>query len=505
MTMTSAGTKLRTSNDLKVMTGTTRQYLILRESEILAAGGEGTVYLPTQYPDQAAKIYHRASADIAVKLQLMIDSPPDIPDYEEGSIAIAWPEEFLLDSGPPNAARGFLMKRVSGKPVVNYYSPGRRLQTVPGFNYEHLLATARNLARAVEVCHGQRYVIGDLNESNVLVSEISVVSLIDTDSFQVLDRRSGKIYRSPVGKPEYTPPEMQGRRFDSEDRSQDHDLFGLAVIIYQLLMEGSHPFAGMYTGQGDPPQIEKRIAEGHFPHSGTRAVPYRHMPIAPPWQNLHPELRDEFIQCFDIGHDSPETRPTAYEWAQKIEGVMKYLASCGKNPQHRYFNHLPDCPWCVRARLMGGNDPFPFTPRIRAPARPYPKNYNKSGDNNKRRATQKKPRGVGFGFVVNKRNEILLIQRGYGKERGKWSLPGGIQEEGDSLRRTAIKETREETGIRMESMRLYYKGRGNRLEVWRGKHSGGHIKIQHSECLDAKWFQKDMLPNDVNLAFGPTR
>ena len=30
-----------------------------------------------------------------------------------------------------------------------------------------------------------------------------------------------------------------------------------------------------------------------------------------------------------------------------------------------------------------------------------------------------------FGLVVNERNEVLLIQRGYGKEKSKWSLPGG--------------------------------------------------------------------------------
>ena len=30
-----------------------------------------------------------------------------------------------------------------------------------------------------------------------------------------------------------------------------------------------------------------------------------------------------------------------------------------------------------------------------------------------------------FGLVVNNRNEILLIQRGYGKDKGKWSLPRG--------------------------------------------------------------------------------
>ena len=73
------------------------------------------------------------------------------------------------------------------------------------------------------------------------------------------------------------------------------------------------------------------------------------------------------------------------------------------------------------------------------------------------------------------------------------------------LRRTAIRETREETGIRMGSVHLYYKGRNHPMEVWRGKRVGGHLRIQRRECLDAKWFQHDMLPHDRNLAFGPDK
>ena len=347
--------------DRPVVTGTTRRSLVILESEILAAGGEGTVYLLGSYPDHAAKIYHAPSADIQTKLRLMIDNTPRVPSGEEDRIAIAWPEELLLDPATPGSALGFLMRRVSGRPVIQYYSPGRRRSVAPFFTYEHLLATARNIARAVEICHGQRYVIGDINESNVLVSETGAVALIDTDSFQVLDRSSGQIHRSPVGKPEYTPAELQGHRFDSIDRTQDHDVFGLAVIMYQLLMEGVHPFTGVYTLSGDPPQIEDRIANGHFPHSQARSVPYNHSPLAPPWQTLHPSLRDRFIQSFDIGHDSPETRPTAHEWAQTLEEVQADLVSCARSSQHRYSNHLSACPWCERAAAMGGYD-YSFPP-----------------------------------------------------------------------------------------------------------------------------------------------
>ena len=82
-----------------------------------------------------------------------------------------------------------------------------------------------------------------------------------------------------------------------------------------------------------------------------------------------------------------------------------------------------------------------------------------------------------FGLVVNHKDEILLIQRGYGKDKGKWSLPGGKREKGDSLKRTAVKETCEETGILMTADSLYYRNKKGNLETWRGRSKGGQLKI----------------------------
>ena len=403
----------------QLITGGTGQTVILRSSEELASGGEGTVYLPSQFPNLAAKIYHNPSDNISAKLRLMIANPPRVPRSEEGRIAIAWPEDILLEPGRPDRVAGFLMRLVSGRPIIQYYSPRLRPKTAPHFTYEHLLVAARNLAEAVDVFHGQRNIIGDINESNVLVTENASVALIDTDSFQVIDRRNGSIYRSPVGKPEYTPAELQGHRFDSTDRNSDHDLFGLAVIIYQVLMEGFHPFTGAYTGSGDPPQLEDRIASGQFPHSRERTVSLNPSPIAPRWDALQPRLQQEFLQCFDIGHNSPETRPTAHEWAQTLEDAMGSLIVCTSNGQHRYFDHLPDCPWCDRARRMGGRDPFASLPRgvqnISPSFQPYqtlsstppssssvpptqtPSPHSRqsnSGDNNGARSTRRRSRGL---------------------------------------------------------------------------------------------------------------
>ncbi len=54
---------------------------------------------------------------------------------------------------------------------------------------------------------------------------------------------------------------------------------------------------------------------------------------------------------------------------------------------------------------------------------------------------------VGVGVVVWRGEEVLLIQRGKPPRAGTWSLPGGMQELGETVRETAVREIREETGI----------------------------------------------------------
>ena len=105
-----------------------------------------------------------------------------------------------------------------------------------------------------------------MTRRSVSVGDDALVTLMDTDSFQVRDPQNGVIYRCHVGTPEYTPSELQGRDFASVDRAPEHDLFGLAVLIFQLLMEGTHPFAGTFQGRGEPPPLAERIDVGWFPY-----------------------------------------------------------------------------------------------------------------------------------------------------------------------------------------------------------------------------------------------
>lgn len=61
---------------------------------------------------------------------------------------------------------------------------------------------------------------------------------------------------------------------------------------------------------------------------------------------------------------------------------------------------------------------------------------------------------VGVGVVVWRGPELLLIQRGKPPRAGSWSLPGGKQELGETVRETASREVREETGVEISVTRL---------------------------------------------------
>ena len=57
---------------------------------------------------------------------------------------------------------------------------------------------------------------------------------------------------------------------------------------------------------------------------------------------------------------------------------------------------------------------------------------------------------VGIGVVIWKDDKFLLIQRGKPPRMGQWSIPGGRQELGETVKETALRETLEETGLTVE-------------------------------------------------------
>ena len=108
---------------------------------------------------------------------------------------------------------------------------------------------------------------------------------------------------------------------------------------------------------------------------------------------------------------------------------------------------------------------------------------------------------VAFCLVENHEGKILMIQRGYGNRKGKWSLPGGFVDRGESRRRAAYRETKEETGIVVRITHRLFTSRNGASAVFAGKQVAGQLKHQRRECLDVRWRDPDKIES-FELAFG---
>jgi len=309
----------------------------------LGTGGEGAVYKIADEQGLAAKVYFgKITAEQAAKLAAMIAfRKKNVLDLA------AWPVGSLHES-PGGPLAGFAMQRILGfKPIHTLYSPKSRLREFPRADWTFLLSAAANLARAFAAIHAEgNIVIGDVNHGNVLVSDHALVKLIDCDSVQIT--AGGRTFLCGVGVSTHTPPELQGGSLRVL-RTPDHDLFGLAVLLFQLLFMGRHPFSGRYLGPGDL-ALERAIKEFRFAYGASaKAQQMLPPPHAPDLSLVTPAVALLFERAF--APEGIRHRPSAADWAAALAGIK--VRTCRTSPAHSYPTALPACPWCAIEEGVG--------------------------------------------------------------------------------------------------------------------------------------------------------
>lgn len=305
----------------------------------LKRGGEGSIHPVIGEPGVVAKVFAQPSPERAEKLRAMIDNPPVVAG--NAPVVLAWPLDRLL--APNGECVGYVMPYAKDKePLFTVFHSRTRPRWA---DHRCLLRTAKNIALAVSALHRHGYVVGDINESNLLVGPDASVAVVDTDSIQV--RTKGGVLRCQVGKPEFTAPEIArtGMSFGQIDRYPHHDAFGLGVLIFQLLMDGNHPFAARYVGTTERQTQTERIAQGQWPYSTMRSGDYRPRRDAPPLECLSPEIQRLMRDCFEAGHANPVCRPSADAWHQALANAEQEWGEIGPQLRHFYYRVLNRRAW----------------------------------------------------------------------------------------------------------------------------------------------------------------
>lgn len=314
----------------------------------IASSGEGEVW-ETNESGILAKIYHNPTLERIKKLKVMLANPPADPMLSFNHISIAWPQDLLKDGS--GACIGFLMPAIRGsRELTSIYNPRLRKQKAPGFNWYYLHTAALNIAWIIQAIHDKGYVLGDIKPQNILVNDRALVAVIDTDSFQVRDSQSGKVYCCTVGSEGFTPVELLGKDFSVTEQTEVHDRFRLAVLIHYLLF-GYHPFSGEWTGNGDSPDQTELIRKGFWPYSQNSLIRASLNTIS--LDIVHPEIKRCFLRCFNDGHTSPDLRPTAEDWHNALQVAVNELIVCVRVDSHYYSQNYGKCYWCERKAQLG--------------------------------------------------------------------------------------------------------------------------------------------------------
>lgn len=314
---------------------------IVKLGRLLGSGGEGDVFECQGNACIVAKIYHKQPhLEHSRKLSAMAQ----ICSKEIERIA-AWPSHTLsLKHG--GAPIGFLMRRFGGefREIVSLYNPMDRKKLFPKADFSFLAHTAVNLAAAFDTMHSAGIVVGDVNQKNILVNHDALIRLIDCDSFQIT--HNNERFRCRVGVPDYTPPELQGKTFEQIDRCANHDNFGLAVIIFSLLMMGRHPFSGVSV-KSSAIDLTEAILGFHYAYGSSAGGSILRPPLnSPPVDMLSPAIIGMFEKAFSRIAAAQYARPTSGQWLAELKGFRDNLLICSRNSAHKFGNARSTCPWC---------------------------------------------------------------------------------------------------------------------------------------------------------------
>ena len=356
----------------------------------VGAGGEGRVF-KISGQNLVGKIYKKVDPEVEKKIRYMVQHP--IADLRDSSgrviLTLAWPQDILCDDR--GVFIGYTMPFIQNGVEICTVARGcdmpKAKTMFPNYDWMFNLQVAINLSKAVAYLHSNNCIVGDLNCKNIMVSPGGLITMLDNDSFDLLDTVSGIHFRCCAGTQDYLAPELQGRNLRSAGAvfSVHSDNFALAIHIFQLLMNNYHPF----TGKNLVVIQNSTSVNQRLDHLVNGKCPFIHnysdltVPIGAPYLNemVTPQLVQDFYRTFDYNagniSERMKLRTTAAQWVTDLQQFMNQFYTpgqayrCSNNQKHYYLRQAGKCGLCAaeerltifRNRQAASAPPKPVPPK----------------------------------------------------------------------------------------------------------------------------------------------
>jgi serine/threonine protein kinase len=288
----------------------------------------------------------------------MLDNSPKDAVVKINSISfiqLAWPSGLSYSNG---SFIGFVMPYVdlSRSSTLDFYLDKRLYDEKFSHNplsLSYRIEIARNLAGVIKALHSKNHFFIDFKPQNVRVYDrYHLISLIDCDGFSIAGL-DGSRYPAESFSSEYIcPPALRSNSLPS-NLGLSQDLFALAVVIFQLLNFGIHPYSGLLTNGDSASTTDEKVAKGYYSYGKVEN------PNIKPIKNsahfaISDDIRDLFDRAFSPNSASP---PSVDDWISVLDKVLadKLLVKCDKfptNAEHIRFEGK-DCAVCFRSEISG--------------------------------------------------------------------------------------------------------------------------------------------------------
>ena len=293
--------------------------------EEIGAGGEGTVYSIPGKKNCLAKIYKgdilRDDARREALSERIQDMCAIYSKAGESMKFCAWPVMPIFDGADASTRRfiGFVMRRCGGKSLRELFGgPVDVNRRYPGMGRSGLAEIAMDLVSKVKTLADMGIYVNDFNPANFLLSQKDgkfAVSFIDCDSYQVPSRKGGQPHITSTYYASHVAPELlKNKALLRSPRGVRQVEFGTAILAYQILMCGLHPYDNRdMRVRGECASPEENLQKGCCPLGKGSNVIFPNSNWYKLWSWVTYSLKSVFIRTFRDGHGDPEARPSLEE------------------------------------------------------------------------------------------------------------------------------------------------------------------------------------------------